>query len=157
MRLSLSSATVFAILAAAFCVGPAYSQTKPDFSGTWKLNAQKSDFAGDPMPESLVAKIEQKSNVFKYVVDGAANGQDFHEELEVPIDGKEHPGPGDFPGTMMMKWEGSAITFELKTTDGTMTQEGRFHLSDDGKVITRDSHGKSPDGESKRHEVYDKQ
>lgn len=158
MKVSLCSATVVAILGAAFCAGPAYSQGKPDFTGTWKLNARKSDFGTDPAPDSLVAKVEHKNDVFKYVVDGAANGQDFHEELEIPIDGKPHPGPGDFPGTMTMKWDGPVLVFEMKMDDGTVVERGRFQLSADGKVATRESHGKTPDGaESKRREVYDKQ
>ena len=158
MRLSLCSATAFAILGAAFLAGPAYSQAKPDFTGTWKLNPKKSDFGGEPGPDSLVAKVEHKNNVFKYIVDGSANGQDFHEELETPIDGKPHPGPGDFPGTMMMKWDGAVLVFEMKMDDGTIAQQGRMQLSADGKVITRNIQGKGPDGgETKRTEVYDKQ
>jgi hypothetical protein len=158
MKLSLCSATVFAILGAAFCAGPAYSQAKPDFSGTWKLNVKKSDFGTEGGPTSLVVKVEHKNNVFKYVVDGSGGGEDFHQELEIPIDGKEHPGPEGFPGTSMMKWDGEVLVLELKMDDGTVVQQGRMQLSADGKVITRDSHGKSPDGnESKQHEVYDKQ
>jgi hypothetical protein len=42
--------------------------------------------------------------------------------------------------------------------DGTVVQQGTFKLSADGKVITREVHGKSQDGtETKRVEVYDKQ
>jgi len=158
MRLSLCSATAFAILGAAFLAGPAYSQTKPDFTGTWKLNTKKSDFGGQPGPDSLVAKVEHKNNVFKYVVDGTANGQDFHQELDTPIDGKEHPGPEGFPGTSMMKWEGAALVMEMKLDDGTVVQQGRMQLSGDGKVITRNIQGKGQDGgENKSVEVYDKQ
>jgi len=158
MRLSLSSAAVFAILGAAFCAGPAYSQAKPDFTGTWKLNVKKSEFGGEPGPDSLVAKVEQTNNVFKYVVDGSANGQDFHQELETPIDGKEHPGPEGFPGTVMMKWDGPVLVMEMKMDDGTVVYQARIQLSADGKVITRDTHGKNPEGvESKNHEIYDKQ
>lgn len=158
MKLSLRSAAFVAILGAAFCAGPAYSQAKPDFNGTWKLNTQKSDFGTDTKPDSIVVKVELKNNVFKYVAQGVANGQDFEEEVEIPIDGKEHPGPGGFPGTMMMKWDGPAIAFELKTDDGTVVQAGLFKLSADGKVATREVHGTSPNGgENKRLEVYDKQ
>jgi hypothetical protein len=158
MRLSLRSATLLAILGAAFCAGPAYSQAKPNFTGTWKLNLKKSDFGTDPGPDSLVAKVEHKNNVFKYSASGTANGQDFQEEAEVPIDGKEHPGPNGFPGTMMVKWDGQTLAFDLKMDDGTVVQQGTFKLSADGKVITREVHGKSQDGtETKRVEVYDKQ
>ncbi len=158
MKLSLRSATVLAILGVAFWARPAYSEAKPDFSGTWKLNTQKSDFGTDPMPDSLIAKVEHKNGVFKYVVDGAAGGQTFHEEVELPIDGKEHPGPQGFPGTAMMKWDGPALDFELKRDDGTIVQQGLFKLSSDGKVITREARGKTDDGaDNKRLEVYDKQ
>ncbi|HXN48504.1 MAG TPA: hypothetical protein VN893_17780, partial [Bryobacteraceae bacterium] len=132
MRLSLCSATAFAILGAAFLAGPAYSQAKPDFTGTWKINTKKSDFGGQPGPDSLVVKVEHKNNVFKYVVDGAAGGQDFHEELETPIDGKPHPGPDGFPGTVVLKWDGSVLVLEMKMDDGTLAQLGRMQLSADG-------------------------
>jgi lipopolysaccharide export system protein LptA len=47
----------------------------------------------------------------------------------------------------------------MKMDDGTVVQQGRIQLSADGKVITREAHGKNPEtgGESKRLEVYDKQ
>ncbi len=158
MRLFLSSSAVFTILGAAFWAGPAYSQAKPDFTGTWKLNLKNSDFGTDPAPDSLVVRIQHKNGLFKSILDGAVNGQDIHEELEVPIDGKPHPGPGDFPGTMTMKWDGPALVFELKTDDGTIAQKGRFQLSGNGKVATRDVDARSPDGkEGKRREVYDRQ
>jgi hypothetical protein len=158
MKLSLCSATTLAILGAAFLAGPAYSQAKPDFTGTWKLNTKKSNFGTEPGPDTLVAKVEHKNNVFKYVVDGTANGQDFHQELDTPIDGKDHPGPEGFPGTVVMKWDGSVLVWDMKMDDGTVVQEGRMQLSADGKVITRNLQGKGPDGgENKSVEVYDKQ
>ncbi len=158
MTLSLRSAAILGILGAAFCAGPAYSQAKPDFSGTWKLNVQKSDFGSATPLESLTAKVDHKNDVFKYVVDGTVNGQDFHQELAVPIDGKPHPGPGDFPGTMMMKWDGAVIVSEMKMDDGTVVERGRMQISADGKIITRDMTEKTPSGdENKRHEIYEKQ
>ena len=153
MRLSLLTV----ILGAALCAG-AYGQAKPDFSGNWKLNVKKSDFGSDPAPDSVVAKVEHKNNVFKYTASGTGGGQDFQEEAEVAIDGKEHPGPNGYPGTMTVKWDGQMLAFEMKMDDGTVVQQGTFKLSADGKVITREVHGKSQDGtENKRVEIYDKQ
>jgi hypothetical protein len=151
-------ATAFAILAAAFCAAPVWSQAKPNLTGTWKLNPQKSDFGGDSGPDSLVVKVDHKNDILKYTASGSVNGQDFVEEVEIAIDGKEHPAPNGMPGTMMMKWDGPAIAFELKMDDGTVLQKGRVQLSSDGKVMTRNVQGKGPDGgDMKRTEVYEKQ
>jgi hypothetical protein len=157
MTRSRWSATVFSILAAALCAAPLFSQAKPDFTGTWKLNLQKSSFGDDPAPDSLTVVVEHKNNIFKYTADGESNGQPFEQQLEVPVDGKEHPGPADSPGTMMMKWDGPAIVFEMKTDDGEVVARGTLELAADGKTITREVFQNSEDGsEHKRIEVYDK-
>lgn len=145
------------MLAAAFCAGPAYSQAKPDFTGTWKLNTQKSGFGGDPMPESITATVEHKNDRFKYVAEGVAGGQPFHEEVDIAIDGKEHPAPGDFPGTIMVKWDGAVLVSVMKSDDGAFALTARLRLSGDGKVVTRQVERKSPEGESKHAEIYEKQ
>jgi hypothetical protein len=156
MTRSVWSATVIAILGAAFCAGPLYSQAKPNFTGNWKLNLEKSNFGEGGGPESLTVAIEHKNDVFKYIAEGEANGQSFREEVELPIDGKDHPGPN---GTsMMMQWEGSAIAFALKNDAGDVIQHGTIELSADGKTTTRSVLQKGDDGsENKRVEVYDKQ
>jgi hypothetical protein len=145
------------MLAAAFCAGPLYSQAKPNFSGTWKLNTQKSDFGTDPAPESVTATVEHKNDRFKYVAEGVAGGQPFREEMDVAIDGKEHPAPVDFPSTIMMKWDGSVLVSVLKSDDGVFVMNTKLRLSEDGKVATRQVERKNPEGGSKRTEVFEKQ
>jgi hypothetical protein len=145
------------MLAAAFCAAPAYSQEKPNFSGTWKLNVQKSNFGSDPAPESVTATVEQKDDHLKDIADGVVNGQPFHEEMDVPIDGKEHPAPVEFPATVMMKWDGPALVMVLKSDDGSFVMTARLRLSADGKTVTREVERKSPEGESKHEEIYEKQ
>src|SRR5260370_15511668 len=49
--------TLFVIVAAA---SVAMAADKPDFSGDWKMDADKSSFGQMPPPASIVAKIDHK-------------------------------------------------------------------------------------------------
>src|SRR5262245_6610142 len=53
------------MIAAIVCLYASISgtQTKPDFSGTWKLNREKSKFAGGG-PDNLLIKIDHKEPSF---------------------------------------------------------------------------------------------
>ncbi len=157
MTLLVRLTIVASMLAAAFYAAPAYCQDKPNFTGTWKLNVQRSNFGSDRAPESVTATVEQKNDHFKDVAEGVANGQPFREEMDLAIDGKEHPAPVEFPATVMMKWDGPALVMVLKSDDGSFVMTARLKLSADGKTATREVERKSPEGESRHEEIYEKQ
>ena len=46
----------------------ALAADKPDFSGDWKMNSQKSSYGPIPMPSSFTRKITQKDPDRKSVV-----------------------------------------------------------------------------------------
>jgi hypothetical protein len=55
----------------------AYSQTKPNYSGTWRLNVAESDF-GDKriaLPDSLVWTLQQRTGHLRYTVERARQGK----------------------------------------------------------------------------------
>ena len=127
---------------------------KPDFSGTWKLNLEKSQMGGMPVTE-LVAQIQHKDPDFKYKAKGVADGHSFEEEIVLTTDGKPHPGPRD--ATLTAHWDGTVIVIEATSSDGNSTQISRLALSGDGKTLTHDSVSEGDEDRPPRHEVFERQ
>jgi hypothetical protein len=137
--------TLFVITAAAN-VGVAAD--KPDFSGTWKLDLEKSAFGPMPPPASLTRTIDRKGP--DITVQQAMTGPDMNVTLKYSTDGKETAN--SFMGTDFKSkaaWEGKALVIhnvvdaggtEVKSTD-------KWTLSDDGKTFTDVLSISSPDGE----------
>jgi hypothetical protein len=48
---------LFSLALLTLALGLVQAQAKTDFSGTWKLNAGKSDFGPMPPPDSMTEKI----------------------------------------------------------------------------------------------------
>jgi len=143
---------VFAALAAGAVALAA--DTKPDFTGTWKLNVDKSDLGGAPIT-ALVVTVDHKEPVFKLTAKGTAGGEDFEETESFTTDGK--PSEDSHGGTVKCQWEGATLAIEGTTPDGTPFEHARLSISADGKTVTRDAVQKTDEGEQKRHEIYDKQ
>jgi hypothetical protein len=132
----------------------------PNFSGTWKLNVDKSDFGPIPAPDSRVDKIDHKEPAVKVSVAQKGGQGDFSGDLNYFTDGKPSTntmGPGEIKSTG--KWDGNALTF-----DSTLNMQGtdigvksRWELSADGKVMTQTAHINSPMGELDMKSVFDKQ
>lgn len=116
------------------------TQAKPDFSGTWTLVADKSDFGEMPAPASMTRTITHKDPDLKIVTTqtGGMNG-DTTTTTNLSTDGK--PKTNDIGGSMMTttgKWDGSAIvlhsTANMQGADVSL--DDRYELSDGGKTLT---------------------
>jgi hypothetical protein len=148
-----------ALFVAALFNVAAFAQ-KPNFSGTWKLNAGKSDFGPLPAPESRTDVIEHSDPNLKDVVSaqGAQGKQDF--TANYTTDGKEVTnkiGPREVKSTA--NWEGNNLVVNSKTSfnDNDITIKSSWSLSDDGKTLTQNVHFTSPMGEADQKMVYEKQ
>ena len=130
------------------------AQTKPDFTGAWKLNVEKSVLGGAPIAR-LMVQIDHKDPVFKYIAKGTAGGQDFEETESITTDNK--PGRDAQGAVATAHWEGATLVSDAIGADGNPLYEVRFTLSEDGKIATRDFVRKSADDPQKRHEIYEKQ
>ena len=65
-------------------------------SGTWKLNAEKSDYGKLPKPKSVMVKVVHKEPAFKYSVTGTdAEGKAINVEFDGAIDGKAFGNPAE--------------------------------------------------------------
>ena len=136
------------------------AQTKPNFSGTWKLNVAKSDFGPLPAPDSRVDVIVHNDPTIKDDVNQTGGQGDFTGTINYTTDGKEATnkmGPLEVKSTL--GWEGShlVVNSKLMLNDAEITIKGVWTLSDDGKTLTQDAHINSPMGELDTKTVFDKQ
>jgi len=143
---------ILATLALAACAALATAQSKPNFSGTWKMNAAKSDFGPIPGPDSRTDVIEQTDAAIKEGVDAAGGPQgDQKYSLTYNLDGSEtvnSPAPGiDIKNTA--KWDGPSliVNSKLKFQDQDVAIKTTWSLSDDGKIMTQSAHIESAMGE----------
>jgi|HubBroStandDraft_6_1064221.scaffolds.fasta_scaffold184622_1 hypothetical protein len=152
-----------AIVAALFVTAFATSmlaQSKPNFSGTWKLNLAKCDFGPLPAPDSRTDVITHNEPTIKIDVDSKGGQGDFAGTLNYSTDGKEvtnKMGPRDVKSTLA--WEGSHLVVNSKLTfnDAEVTIKAVWTLSEDGKTLSQDAHINSPMGELDTKQVFEKQ
>jgi len=85
-----------------FGIGSGFGQSDPNFSGTWKLNAARSELRDQPAPTEPILNVEQ--SVSKLTVTGSS------QTLVYPLDGRaEKRTAGDSNTNTVTKWEGSAL------------------------------------------------
>ena len=98
-----------AFLLAPLCALIAMAQTKPNFTGTWKLNQQKSKSS-----DSVTIEFNQKDNNLTQSLSLNA-GQDGELEAKYTIDGKESEIPtSDATIKATAKWDGDALVIDFK-------------------------------------------
>ena len=144
-----------------FLAASASAQTKPNFSGDWKLNIAKSNFGQMPAPSSLTEKITHSDPSLKVQTAQSGDFGDLNSDFSFTTDGKESQNAmGDmFKMTSTVKWDGDILMFDSKMDfQGTaMTGVDKWSLSPDGKTITVQRHFNGPMGEGDAVMVLDKQ
>lgn len=154
-----TSATLTLMTAAIYCLfaSIAAAQTKPNFSGMWKLNWEKSKFGELDGVRNMVARIDHEDPSFSESITLTSGAGDRIFEGKYTTDGKE--SDVKLPVGVVMataKWEGDALIVEWKN-------EGGFHLrrkyiiSADGKTLTVRSRNPSRQDEDSDIIVLEKQ
>lgn len=133
---------------------------KPNFSGEWSVNADKSNFGPMPPPASMTRKVDHSDPALSYtqaVVGGPQGDQTI--TMKLSTDGKETTNElmGN-PVKSSAKWDGSALMITAKADFGgaEITLTDKWTLSDDGKILTDAMHVVSPQGEFDITYVMDK-
>ena len=129
--------------------GTVAAQSKPDFSGDWKMNAEASNFGGMPAPSSLTEKIAHEEPTVKVTTAQSGEFGDWNSDFIFTTDGKECLNKvADFQVKSTLKWDGSVLvvdsTMDFQGSPATMTD--RWSLSEDGKTMTIDRHFSGPMG-----------
>jgi hypothetical protein len=139
----------------------ASAQTKPNFSGDWKLNVAKSNFGQMPAPSSLTEKITHSDPSLKVQTAQSGDFGDFNSDFSFTTDGKESANSmgNEFHMTSVVKWDGDILVLDSKMDfQGTaMSGTDKWTLSPDGKTITVQRHFTGPMGEGDAVLVLDKQ
>jgi len=148
-----------ATLAVAALAVTAEAQSKPNFTGTWKLNVSKSDFGPLPAPDSETDNFNQTDAGIKD--DVSANTQQGKQDytLTYNFDGSETVNtPGGLEIKSKAKWDGPALTItsKLKFQDQDVDVKDIWTLSADGNTLTKDTHFTSAMGEADQKYIFEK-
>lgn len=144
-------------------------EKKVDFSGTWVLNADKSDLGGGRGGRRggmAVSKmlVEQKDE--KLIVENFRqnrDGEDVSTKLTYTLDGKKCKNELNF-GTQesVVKWtkDGKTLTIEstmsMSRGDREFTMESTEKWSLDKDILTIETTRSTPRGERKSKAIYNK-
>jgi hypothetical protein len=159
---------LLALVAVTALAGASFAQQETNYSGTWKLNVDKSDFGPVPGPSSETQVIEQSGETIKVKVHAQTEQGKTEFLMTLLTDGKEvaipaddplaHPAPEATLEAMTASWDGAVLVVNEKLTYGGDPVSGvaRYTLSPDGKVLTVHSDYTSQMGDASRTFVFDK-
>jgi len=157
-RVLLLAATMAVILP--FAARP-QAQAKPDFSGTWTLDAAKSD----PPPQGRggggagTMTIKQSATELSVQTEGRQGPQTMTYKLDGSESKNEQMGRGGAQTIVSKaKWDGSSLVIDTTRDIQGMsitTHEVR-KLDNGGKEMKIESTTQTPQGEIKRNVVYTK-
>lgn len=139
---------------------PLSAQGKPDFSGTWKLNTEKSDPAGGGgRGGGGAATLSITQDADKLVIN-AQMGEQTRTSTYL-LNGQESTNPGmrGSESKSKARFEGATLVIEstMAMGDATITTKEVRSLSADGNELTVVRTSTTPQGEQTRKLVYDKQ
>ncbi len=143
-------------LLAAGCIAAA---DKPDLSGTWTIDLEKSDFGMMPPPTKLERKIAHKDPDFNVTTLQANARGERTSEAKMTTDGKEcEIQIMGRPAKAKAVWEGKSIivTTKAEFQGNELTQVEKWTLSEDGKTLQAESTLNSPMGENKSKLIFKK-
>ena len=121
-----------------------------NFTGTWKLNLQMSQYNPGPPPRSLTSRVDVMGDTANFTFDGYdANGKAIEPaEITIKLDGKDYPIEGDpTRDTISMKKIDDYTIEETNKKAGKVTTIVRTVYAKDGKSRTATTTGTTPDGQ----------
>jgi hypothetical protein len=143
-----------ALLSLLLCVAGGAAQ--PDFSGTWQINFDKSDFGNGAKPYSWTRTIKQSGNQLEIASSQPRDAGSW--TVAVSIGGGEGRLRGDSTGTMKAYWEGAKLVVisEIQSEHGAVKKTDRWELSSDGKSMVATGRVETPHGSFDMRLVWDR-
>jgi len=133
-------------------------QSKPDFSGRWKMNIEETEFLGpkpSPATFSAVRTVEQKRSELRLKIERLNKRQKSgFSFVTIPIGGGTHES--DEAGIITAQWNDETLHFTYLYNPGTERQQQRtedWTLAPDGKKLVDQEWTKLPDGRELRYKV----
>jgi hypothetical protein len=135
-RLASSIALTVALIA----IMPAFAQSRPNFSGTWVMNPDKTDFGVIPKPDKASYVIHHTGP--NLAADYTQDGDSRH--IEVTTDGEERVTESDDESELWTRvsWSGPVLVWEARRRAKPahdvrpVNWISKWTLSEDGKTLT---------------------
>jgi hypothetical protein len=133
---------------------------KPNFSGTWKMNAEKTDYGKIPKPQNFERKIEQKDPELNVTATFTGQNGPVTTNFKHYTDGRE--SVNNIRGSEIRTkatWDGNTLVLDSvrKVQNADVTTHEKWSLSEDGKELTISSKTVAPNGDLIITMVMDKQ
>ena len=134
---------------------------KPNFTGKWVLDVEKSDFGPLPPPTSQSQEIDHKDPKLK-VKSTSKNAQgERTSEASYTTDGEENtnPGPQGADVKSRTKWDGKKLVTQRKLQAQGMDIEisDSQEMAEDGKSFTVERQLKTPQGDIAQKLLFKKE
>jgi hypothetical protein len=140
---------------------PAAPGPKPNLTGVWKLNIEKSEFGQFPTPDGRIDRITDDEPSVKIEVaqtGGIMGGMEF--TMDLSADGKETTSTM-FGNNVKhtAHWDGNALVVDSKmeSQEGNIQFTSTYTLGEGGKSLGVATHFSGPQGDSDMKMVFDKQ
>ena len=132
------------------------AQSKPNVTGTWKMNAEKSKFERGG-PQSITIKFDQQGSTLTESFMMTNDRGDRTINFTYTLDGKEAvQDMGGQPIKTTARWEGESLVIEFKNDQG-FNFVRKFTMAGDGKTMTIDVKQTSPNGAATDTVLLEKQ
>ena len=123
---------------------PQPGEVKPNFSGTWRMVREKSDFGAMTMPDSVLRTIDHKGVTINVHTEQESKGRKSSTDLLYYTDGRESSNEADGKGaTYHCFWDGGTLVIRMTTATkkgSAEIREERWTLEPDGNTLTMTSH-----------------
>lgn len=117
---------------------------RANFSGRWRMNKEKSDFAKFKMPDMIVRVIDHHDPTLNVHTVQTMAGKTNTSDVSYFTDGSTSSNViNGRDATSKSYWDGSALVVrtEMKTAKNEEEEiEDRYELSEDGGTLTTTSH-----------------
>jgi hypothetical protein len=138
------------MLAALFLTVLSAAENHPNFSGTWIMDAERSDFGQTPKPASFVRKIDHQDPNVRIVTSFSTPTGEMVTDVKHTTDGKESVNVvrgSEVKSTMA--WDGNSLQLTSKRNfnGADLETTERWTLTNKGKVLTVFSRTKAPQAE----------
>jgi hypothetical protein len=156
-----STFKIFSLTVLTLALALVQAQAKSDFSGTWKVDAAKSDFGPMPPPDSMTQKIVHADPSIKVNIAQTGGSGDMTYDMSYTTDGKEclnHMGADNEIKTKLT-WDGDDLVGDsVGSFEGNdFTAKDRWVLSEGGKTMTVTRHISAGGADFDMKLVFDRQ
>lgn len=145
-----------ALIVLALAVGLSRAHARTNFSGTWKMVPDKSEFGHGPAPDSRIDRISHEDPNFKDTITQGNRQGEISYDMVYSTDGK--PSTNTVRGNQVKsvaRWEGDDLVIESKVGMRAEVKD-RWSLSPDGKTLTIERHMSNPIGSTDQKLVFER-